>query len=41
MKDHKGYELLDRPLDWQDKLILWACVLAILMLAAMILGGLV
>ena len=24
MRDHKGYEM--REMDWQDKLILWACV---------------
>ena len=41
MNDHKGYDLIDRPLDWQDRLVLWACVLAVLILAAMILGGLV
>ena len=26
MKDHKGYEL--RPFDWQDRIVLWACVIA-------------
>ncbi len=27
MKDHKGYE--ERPIDNQDRIILWACVAAV------------
>ena len=30
MKDHKGYEL--RPFDWQDRVVLWACVITALLL---------
>ena len=40
MKDHKGYEIKDR-MDWQDRLILWACVLAVLMVAGLVLAGVV
>jgi len=28
-------------MDWQDRLILWACVLAVLMVAGLVLGGVV
>jgi len=38
--DHKGYEIKSR-MDWQDRLILWACVLAVLMVAGLVLGGVV
>lgn len=27
MKDQKGYE--HRPFDWQDRLVLWACAVAV------------
>lgn len=30
MKDHKGYE--QRPLDTQDKVVLWGCALAIVIM---------
>jgi len=40
MKDHKGYEIKSR-MDWQDRLILWACVLAVLTVAGLVLGGVV
>jgi len=29
MKDQKGYEHIDRPFDWQDRLVLWACAIAV------------
>lgn len=28
MKDHKGYEIKNR-MDWQDRVVLWACVAAV------------
>jgi len=37
MKDHKGYEIKSR-MDWQDKLILWACVIVVIL--TVMLGGL-
>lgn len=36
VKDQKGYE--HRPMDWQDKLILWACVIVVIL--TVMLGGL-
>ena len=36
--DHKGYKVKD-SMDWQDKLILWACVIVVAILAVMM-GGL-
>ncbi len=30
MKDHKGYEV-KTSMDWQDKLILWACVIVVIL----------
>jgi hypothetical protein len=36
MRDHKGYEM--REMDWQDKLILWACVVVAIL--TVMLGGL-
>jgi len=38
--DHKGYKV-KTSMDWQDKLILWACVLAVLTVAGLVLGGVV
>ena len=35
--DHKGYEI-KTSMDWQDKLILWACVVVVLL--TVMLGGL-
>lgn len=35
--DHKGYEIKTR-MDWQDKLILWACVVVASL--TVMLGGL-
>lgn len=37
MRDHKGYEVKD-SMDWQDKLILWACVIVAIL--AVMMGGL-
>ena len=37
MKDHKGYEIKSR-MDWQDRLILWACVVVAIL--TVMLGGL-
>ena len=37
MRDHKGYEVKD-SMDWQDKLILWACVIVVIL--TVMLGGL-
>jgi len=37
MKDHKGYEV-KTSMDWQDKLILWACVIVVIL--TVMLGGL-
>ena len=37
MKDHKGYEIKDR-MDWQDKLVLLACVVVAIL--TVMLGGL-
>jgi hypothetical protein len=37
MKDHKGYEI-KTSMDWQDKLILWACVIVVIL--TVMLGGL-
>lgn len=37
MRDHKGYEV-KTSMDWQDKLILWACVIVVIL--AVMLGGL-
>lgn len=37
MRDHKGYEV-KTSMDWQDKLILWACVVVVLL--TVMLGGL-
>lgn len=39
MRDHKGYELLDKPLDWQDRLVIWACCACVVALGVLILGG--
>lgn len=36
--DHKGYKLTDRPLDWQDKMVLLACVVVAIL--TVMLGGL-
>jgi len=35
--DHKGYKV-KTSMDWQDKLILWACVIVVIL--AVMLGGL-
>jgi hypothetical protein len=37
MRDHKGYEV-KTSMDWQDKLILWACVIVVIL--TVMLGGL-
>ena len=37
MKDHTGYEV-KTSMDWQDKLILWACVVVAIL--AVMMGGL-
>jgi hypothetical protein len=36
--DHKGYKLEDRPLDWQDRVVLWGCVGAALALVLIVVG---
>ena len=36
-RDHKGYKVKD-SMDWQDKLILWACVVVAIL--TVMLGGL-
>lgn len=38
--DHKGYEIKSR-MDWQDRLILWACVLTVMVVAGLVLCGVV
>lgn len=38
--DHKGCEIKPR-MDWQDRLILWACVLTVTVIAGMLLCGVV
>ena len=35
--DHKGYKVKE-SFDWQDKLILWACVIVVIL--TVMLGGL-
>jgi hypothetical protein len=35
--DHKGYRIKDH-MDWQDRLILWACVIVVIL--TVMLGGL-
>ena len=35
--DHKGYEVKE-SFDWQDRLILWACVVVVIL--TVMLGGL-
>ena len=37
MRDHKGYEV-KTSMDWQDKLVLWACVIVVIL--TVMLGGL-
>ena len=37
MRDHKGYKVKD-SMDWQDKLVLLACIVVVLL--TMMLGGL-
>lgn len=37
MKDHKGY--MRRPLDWQDRMVLWSCVAVVICTAVLMLGG--
>jgi hypothetical protein len=36
MKDYRGYE--ERPLDWQDELILWVCLAVALFGLLIVLG---
>ena len=38
MKDHKGYEVKTR-MDWQDRLVLWFCVVIVTCLAVLMLWG--
>ena len=37
MRDHKGYKVKD-SMDWQDKLILWTCIVVAIL--TVMLGGL-
>ena len=40
--DYKlDYRYDDRPMDWQDELILWACALTILAVVLLVLGGVI
>jgi hypothetical protein len=36
--NHKGYRLTDRPLDWQDRVVLCVCVGAALALVLIVMG---
>ncbi len=36
--DHKGYKVKD-SMDWQDRLVLWSCVVTVTCLAVLMLGG--
>jgi len=39
--DQKGYTHTDPPMDWQDELILWCVVIAVLAVVLLVLSGVV
>ena len=41
MTDNKNYKIADPKMDWQDELILWVCVIALLAVVLLVLSGVV
>ncbi len=41
LTDQKGYKYTDKPMDWQDELVLWGVVIAVLTVVLLVLSGVV